>query len=225
MARTPFCTLYGAHVPAAARSVPVTAPGGGARVFPRFAVPLLMRRALARVIVVGGLTLVGWLATALFGLLGLSSAAAESTVVPQEASRADRFEAAAGLVVFSADGFPTARGDSASVRGRATRGSTWRVDMSDGSPVVPDDAEAMAGRGVDGLTSQSEPLLPAPITADLGADGVMPHGGGIGQFGPGAGDVARSIFDPRLAVRRVPLASVPLPVVRTAADEPSYTPD
>jgi hypothetical protein len=176
-------------------------------------------------ILVGGLTLAGWLATALFGLLGLSSAAAEATVVPQEASKADRLEAAAGLVVFSADGFPTARGDLASVRGRAARGSAWRIDTSEGAPAVPDDAEAMAGRGIDGLTSQSEPLLPAPITANLGADGVMPHGGGIGQFGPGAGDVARSIFDPRLAVRRVPLASVPLPVVRTAADEPSYTPD
>ncbi|RBQ22133.1 hypothetical protein DP939_00225 [Spongiactinospora rosea] len=89
-------------------------------------------------------------------------------------------------------------------------------------------AEAMAGRGVDGLTSQSEPALPTPITTDhnSGADGFVPQGGGgPGQFVPGMGDLARSGFDPQLAMLRAPAAGVLPPVVRTAADEPSFSPD
>jgi hypothetical protein len=91
-----------------------------------------------------------------------------------------------------------------------------------------DNAEAMAGRGVDGLTSQSKPTLPTPSTTDhsLGDTGVVPqNGGGSGQFGPGAGDVARSTYDPRLTVFSAPRALVLPPAVRTAADEPSFSPD
>ncbi|MCG5215463.1 hypothetical protein [Streptosporangium sp. KLBMP 9127] len=91
-----------------------------------------------------------------------------------------------------------------------------------------DNAEAMAGRGVDGLTSQSKPTLPADSTADhsSGAHGVVPQsGGGSGQFGPGVGDVSRSVFDPRLLLLPAPLALVLPPAVRTAADEPSFSPD
>lgn len=164
-----------------------------------------VRRALARVLVIGGLMIVGWLIAALFGFTGSASAAADSTAAPWPALAEARQQTAAGSATATADGFPTARG----------------------STQVPGDAEAMAGRGVQGLTSQSEPIFPAPSTADpgSGADGFVPHSGGTGPFGPGTGDVARSTFDPRLTVRRVPLARVPFPAVRTAADEPSFSPD
>ncbi|MEV4888978.1 hypothetical protein AB0K48_06280 [Nonomuraea sp. NPDC055795] len=92
---------------------------------------------------------------------------------------------------------------------------------------VTDNAEAMAGLKVDGLTSQSTPGMPAPSTAskNLGANGLAPNGGGSGPFGPSMGDVARSVFDPRLLAQRAPLACVLPPVVRTAADDPSFSPD
>jgi hypothetical protein len=89
-------------------------------------------------------------------------------------------------------------------------------------------AEAMAGRGVDGLTSQYAPGFPAPSTAEYkaGANGLAPQpGGGSGPFGPGLGDVVRSIIDPRLMVLPAPPAAVLPPVVRTAADDPSFSPD
>jgi hypothetical protein len=93
--------------------------------------------------------------------------------------------------------------------------------------VATDNAAAMAGRGVNGLTSQSTPALPAPSSADhsSGATGVVPQSGGSGQFGPGLGDVARSMYDPRLTVLSAPRALVLPPAVRTAADEPSFSPD
>lgn len=89
-----------------------------------------------------------------------------------------------------------------------------------------DNAEAMAGLKVDGLTSQSTPGMPDPSTAskNMGANGLAPNGGGNGPFGPGMGDFARS-FDPRLMAQRAPLACVLPPVVRTAADDPSFSPD
>ncbi|MBB5082889.1 hypothetical protein [Nonomuraea endophytica] len=92
---------------------------------------------------------------------------------------------------------------------------------------VTDNAEAMAGLKVDGLTSQSTPGMPDPSTAskNLGANGLAPNGGGSGPFGPSMGDVARSVFDPRLLAQRAPLACVLPPVVRTAADDPSFSPD
>ena len=86
----------------------------------------------------------------------------------------------------------------------------------------------MAGRGVDGLTSQSKPGFPAPATADHGSgdNGFVPqNGGGSGLFGPGPGDVAWFAYDPRLTTQRAPLAFVLPPVVRTAADELSFSPD
>jgi hypothetical protein len=90
-----------------------------------------------------------------------------------------------------------------------------------------DNAAAMAGREVDGLTSQSKPALPAPSTVDLssGSHGFVPQGGGGSGLGPGMGDVARSYADPRLTALRAPLACVLPPVVRTAADDPSFSPD
>jgi hypothetical protein len=90
-----------------------------------------------------------------------------------------------------------------------------------------DNAQAMAGRTVDGLNSQRDPGLPAPSTAGkiLDTNGLVPNGGGGGAAGSAAGDVARSVYDPRLQARRAPLAFVLPPVVRTAADDPSFSPD
>lgn len=89
------------------------------------------------------------------------------------------------------------------------------------------DAGAMAGRSVDGLTSQSGPGLPTPSTADhsAGANGFVPRGGGSGPSGSGLGDVARFVLRPRLTVAPAHTASAPAPVVRTAADDPSFSPD
>ncbi|MEV0386316.1 hypothetical protein [Nonomuraea sp. NPDC050643] len=90
-----------------------------------------------------------------------------------------------------------------------------------------DNAEAMAGRTVDGLNSQQDPGLPTPSSAGkiLDTNGLVPNGGGSGPFGSAAGDVARSVFDPRLQAGRAPLARLLPPVVRTAADDPSFSPD
>ncbi len=93
--------------------------------------------------------------------------------------------------------------------------------------VASDDAEAMAGLTVDGLTSQSDHGLPSPGPTGqiLDTDGLVPTGGGNGPFGPSMGDVTRYGFDPRLDVRRVVPAYVRPPVVRAAADDPSFSPD
>ncbi len=102
--------------------------------------------------------------------------------------------------------------------------------VAGGFPTVgegfPADAGAMAGRSVDGLTSQSKPAPSAPSAADhsAGGNGFVPRGGSS-PFGPGLGDLARSGFDPRLMVAPAPAATAPAPSVRTAADDPSYSPD
>ncbi|MFC7382177.1 hypothetical protein [Sphaerisporangium rhizosphaerae] len=122
-------------------------------------------------------------------------------------------------------GVTSERGDGSATShvatGPASAGGfpTVRVD-------APADAGAMAGRAVDGLTSQSKPLSPQPSTADhsAGANGFVPRPGS-GPFGSGFGDVARSVFDPRLAVAPAEMASVLAPVVRAVADDPSFSPD
>ncbi|WP_205314833.1 hypothetical protein [Nonomuraea lactucae] len=105
--------------------------------------------------------------------------------------------------------------------------TTGGFPTADGTVSASDNAEAMAGLTVDGLTSQSDPGLPAPSTASsmLDTDGLVPNGGGGGPFGPCMGDVARSVFDPRLEAGRALMACVLPPVVRTAADDPSFSPD
>ncbi|MBF8186382.1 hypothetical protein ITP53_11595 [Nonomuraea sp. K274] len=111
--------------------------------------------------------------------------------------------------------------------GQAAGGTTSRALTGTQHSAASDNAEAMAGRTVDGLNSQQDPGLPAPSTAGkiLDTNGLVPNGGGSGPFGPAAGDVARSVFDPRLQVQRAFLACVLPPVVRTAADDPSFSPD
>ncbi|MFG3441539.1 hypothetical protein ACGF0J_30205 [Nonomuraea sp. NPDC047897] len=162
---------------------------------------------------VGGLVAAGWLLAVLFGasFAAPASAAAVATgpapAAPSVADSTAATGAGAPLTVTGPfeGGFPTA----------------------DGTVSAPDNAEAMAGLTVDGLTSQSDPGLPAPSTASsmAGTDGLVPNGGGSGPFGPCMGDVARSVHDPRIEARRAHLACVLPPVVRTAADDPSFSPD
>ncbi|WP_433519693.1 hypothetical protein ACQP2T_01445 [Nonomuraea sp. CA-143628] len=160
------------------------------------------RQVIARVVAAGVLLAAGWLLAVLFGLLFAAPAAADSTAATGTATAAGTSHTVTGSIT---DGFPTADG---------------RVSASD-------NAEAMAGRTVDGLNSQSDPGLPpaSPATDILDTNGLVPNGGGSGPFGPSMGDIARSFFDPRIEARRAPLASVLPPVVRTAADDPSFSPD
>ncbi|MEV4575028.1 hypothetical protein AB0K16_17410 [Nonomuraea jabiensis] len=159
------------------------------------------RRLVVRAVTVGALVAAGWLFAVIFGMLTAAPAAAEATTPAADAqaktTAAQTVDAAASAQVLH-------------------------------SLTSPDDnAEAMAGRTVDGLNSQRDPGLPSPSTAGkiLDTNGLVPNGGGSGSFGAAAGDVARSLIDPRLQVRRALLARVPAPVVRTAADDPSFSPD
>ncbi|MBB5775739.1 hypothetical protein HD596_002495 [Nonomuraea jabiensis] len=159
------------------------------------------RRLVVRAVTVGALVAAGWLFAVIFGMLTAAPAAAEATTPAADAqaktTAAQTVDAAASAQVLH-------------------------------SLTSPDDnAEAMAGRTVDGLNSQRDPGLPSPSTAGkiLDTNGLVPNGGGSGSFGAAAGDVARSLFDPRLQVRRALVARVPAPVVRTAADDPSFSPD
>jgi hypothetical protein len=166
----------------------------------------------------GALIAAGWLLAVLFGLLGASPAAAQSTAADSTAAKSTAVDTAAeDMAAADTAAEPVRTGGFPGPRGRMPVHAEASVN-----------AEAMAGRGVDGLTSQSGPALPSPTTIDhtSGADGFVPQsGGGSGQFGPGMGDLARSSFDPRLIVLRAPVAPVLPPVVRTAADEPSFSPD
>ncbi|MBP2704501.1 hypothetical protein JOL79_11815 [Microbispora sp. RL4-1S] len=167
---------------------------------------------LGRLLVIGGLMALGWLLGVVFG--ASASAASVTEVAPSQH--------VAGSVL--PDLFPKAdlAGSLASSTGAASPG------RSDGFPTAIDNssvnAEAMAGRTVDGLTSQSKPVLPAPSTADHapGDRGLVPQtSGGSFLFG----DVARTPHEPRFATLPAPLAAVVPPVVRTAADDPSFSPD
>lgn len=189
----------------AARRVPVTVSTERADLairMVRFAVSA--RRVLVRAVTIGGLMVAGWLLAVLFGA---SSATAEASV-----------EVPAAVTVSPVDGFPT-------VDATVPHHSVLTNPVLNGSAL--NNAEAMAGLNVDGLTSQSKPGLPAPSTAGdtLGLNSLMPNGGGGGPFGPTAGDVARFVFNPRLRAQCAPLACVLPPVVRTAADDPSFSPD
>ncbi|MFF0572937.1 hypothetical protein [Streptosporangium saharense] len=161
----------------------------------------VFRRALA----LGGVLAAGWLLALVFGLLGAAPAAADTTAAAG-AARLDAPDSTAPGPAFQAGVFPTGGGGFS----------------------VSGDAAAMAGRGVDGLTSQSKPTSPAPASDDhsAGANGFVPQGsGGSGPSGPGVGDVTRFVHDPRVTARRAPAARALPPVVRTAADDPSFSPD
>ncbi|MBB2912611.1 hypothetical protein FHS43_003894 [Streptosporangium becharense] len=164
-----------------------------------------VRRVVGRAFSIGGLLAAGWLLAVVFGLLSATPAAAETTAETGAAGSGPLGVAASGSAV-RVDGFPTGSGGLS----------------------ASDNAAAMAGRGVDGLTSQFTPGFPAPATDDhgSGANGFVPQtSGGSGLFGPGLGDIPRFVYDPRLMARRLPPALVLPPVVRTAADDPSFSPD
>jgi hypothetical protein len=163
------------------------------------------RRGVRRALAIGGLLAAAWLLAVVFGLLGAAPAAADTTAVAGGA-RSQTSHAAAPGSALGADDFPTVSG----------------------GPSATHNAEAMAGRGVDGITSQSRPGFPAPAPVEhgSGANGFVPQsGGGTGLPGPGPGDVAWFAYDPRPTTQRVPPAFVLPPVVRTAADDPSFSPD
>lgn len=159
------------------------------------------RKVFLRAVAMVALVVAGWLLTVLFGMLGAASAAATA--------QADSAAAAA---------------DSSESAATAAQGAE---ESASSLVSVSSDAEAMAGRTVDGLNSQRDPGLPARSTAGeiLDTDGLVPTGGNSGPFGPVSGDVARSVYDPRLQAGRAPLARLLPPVVRTAADDPSFSPD
>lgn len=199
----------GASSPAAVPGVPVTSPGSAERGrMARFAAGPRP----GRVLIIGGLIAVGWLLSVIFGVFGAAVSVAETTpshdvagsVLPDHFVSADpglpSSPDAAGFRGESIDGFPTAADD------------------------VSANAEAMAGRTIDGLTSQSKPLLPPPSTANHApADqGLVPQSSGENIL---FGDVARDVFEPRFTKLPAPLAAVVPPVVRTAADDPSFSPD
>lgn len=198
-----------ASSPSAVPGVRVTSPGSAKRGrMARFAAGSRLGRLLA----VGGLIAAGWLLGLFFGVFGTAMSVAGTTpshdvagsVLPDRLSGPDLglspSPGGAGSHGKSTDGFPTVAHD------------------------VSVNAEAMAGRTVDGLTSQSKPLLPPPSTADHApADqGLVPQSSGGNLL---FGDVAREVFEPRFTKLPAPLAAVVPPVVRTAADDPSFSPD
>ncbi|MCP2363470.1 hypothetical protein HD597_010490 [Nonomuraea thailandensis] len=160
------------------------------------------RRVVVRVVAIGALVAAGWLLALVFGMLTAAPAAADSTAATGAAESSDATLAAGSVA--------------------AQHGLTAPVRVS-----ASDNAEAMAGRTVDGLNSQRDPGLPAPSSAGkiLDTDGLVPNGGSSGPFGPATGESVRSGFDPRLQAGRAPLARLLPPVVRTAADDPSFSPD
>ncbi|MEZ0076231.1 hypothetical protein [Planotetraspora sp. GP83] len=203
----------GAAMPAAGLCVDVTVPGSGrGDRMARFAAG----SRLGRLLVIGGLIAAGWLLGVIFNVFGTATSVAETA--PSHVT--------AGSVL--ADHFPTAGSGgslTASPGGASTAGSDGFPTASDNASMNASmNAEAMAGRTVDGLTSQSKPVLPSPSTADHapGDHGLVPQAsGGSILFG----DVARPVFEPRLTHLPAPLAAVLPPVVRTAADDPSFSPD
>ncbi|MFI7633935.1 hypothetical protein [Nonomuraea sp. NPDC049400] len=214
MARTVVLQL-GAKALGAHR-LPVTVPAQGATTdrvdrMARFAAGA--RRLVVRAVTIGALVAAGWLLAVVFGMLIADPAAAETAVTAKSAASAQAATSAETAVAA----------DVAAVGDAAAPQSLIRPDRVSES----DNAEAMAGRTVDGLNSQQDPGLPAPSTAGkiLDTNGLVPNGGAGGLFGAAPGDVARSVFDPRLQAQRALLARVLPPVVRTAADDPSFSPD
>ncbi|GIH98211.1 hypothetical protein [Planobispora takensis] len=164
-----------------------------------------VRQVVRRVFAIGGMVAAGWLLAVVFGLFGTAPAVADTTAAAG-AALSDVLAVTPSEPAVQAGGFPTESGELSAAG----------------------NAEAMAGRGVDGLTRQSTPDSPAPSTVDPGAgsNGFVPQtGGGSGLSGPSVGDVARFVYDPQLRAHCVPRACVLPPVVRTAADDPSISPD
>src|SRR5690606_18989174 len=167
-----------------------------------------------------------------FQMFTAAPAAADSTAAtgagaPLSATASDNAEAMAGL---TGDGL-TSRSD----HGLPSPGPTGQILDTDGlvptaganGPSAPGTPSAVARLPAAGPPRRSAPGLPSPGPTGpiLDAAGLVPTGGANGPFGPGMGDVARSGFAPRIDVRLVTPAYVQSPVVRAAADDPSFSPD
>ncbi|MEV4107742.1 hypothetical protein [Nonomuraea sp. NPDC049695] len=210
-----------------AHRLPVADPAQGATTdrvdrMARFAAGA--RRLVTRAVTVGSLVAAGWLLAVVFGMLTADPAAAEATATADAtATAATTATAEAEATAETAANAPAMAAAKTAVSDAAALHSLTSPDRVSES----DNAEAMAGRTVDGLNSQQDPGLPAPSTAGkiLDTNGLVPNGGAGGLFGAAAGDVARSVFDPRPQARRALLARELPPVVRTAADDPSFSPD
>ncbi|GAA1264797.1 hypothetical protein Psi02_63730 [Planotetraspora silvatica] len=207
MTRTPELQ-WGALMPAAVRCASAGPESGRGNRMARFAAGSRLGPLLA----IGGLIAVGWLLGVIFGVFGTATSVAQTALshVAAGSALSDVFPTAdsSGSLATSADGVST--------------GSSG--DFPTASDNAPANAAAMAGRTVDGLTSQSKPVLPSPSTVDHAPDnhGLVPQtGSGSSMFG----DLARPILEPRLSSLPAPLAAVVPPVVRTAADDPSFSPD
>ncbi|WP_345147919.1 hypothetical protein [Nonomuraea rubra] len=180
------------------------------------------RRVVVKAVAIGALVAAGWLLVVVFGMLTAAPAAADSTAATGAAESSDATPAAGNAAGDTAGNAVSHTAGNAAGDPAAQHGLTAPVRVS-----ASDNAEAMAGRTVDGLNSQRDPGLPAPSSAGkiLDTDGLVPNGGGSGPFGPATGDAVRSGFDPRLQAGRALPARLLPPVVRTAADDPSFSPD
>jgi len=238
--------------PLAAPCVPVTGLGDGV---PEAESGRMVRSAalrLGRLLLLGGLFVIAWvLGVFLLGWAGAAPAAADAldaslhrvtlltTAEPGHARRQDTAaeavtDVAAALrsetvsrVAYDAALDPGFGAGFGSVSG-AVSGAAPSDAVTGAATPVSTNAEAMAGRKVHGLTSQYAPGRTAPAaehTVGANALAPAPGGGGSGPFGPGFGDLVRSLDDPRLMVFPVPMAGILPPVVRTAADDPSFSPD
>ncbi|MEV0235069.1 hypothetical protein [Nonomuraea sp. NPDC050786] len=217
-----------------AHRLPVTYPAQGATTdrvdrMARFAAGA--RRLVVRAVTVGSLVAAGWLLAVVFGMLTADPAAAEVTATAATTATAEAKAAAETTATAeakaTAETAATAPAMMAAAKTAVSDAAALQSLTGPARVSESDNAEAMAGRTVDGLNSQRDPGLPAPSTAGkiLDTNGLVPNGGAGGLFGAAAGDVARSVFDPRLQARRALLARVLPPVVRTAADDPSFSPD
>ncbi|MEV0827876.1 hypothetical protein [Nonomuraea rubra] len=196
------------------------------------------RRVVVKAVAIGALVAAGWLLVVVFGMLTAAPAAADSTAATGAAESSDATPAAGNAASDTADSAVShtagnAAGDTAADAVSHTAGNAAGDPAAQHGLTAPvrvsasDNAEAMAGRTVDGLNSQRDPGLPAPSSAGkiMDTDGLVPNGGGSGPFGPATGDAVRSGFDPRLQAGRALPARLLPPVVRTAADDPSFSPD
>ncbi|TYB50505.1 hypothetical protein FXF51_56045 [Nonomuraea sp. PA05] len=186
------------------------------------------RRVVVRAVAIGALVAAGWLLVLVFGMLTAAPAAADATAATGAAESAGTGPAEATAVTQTA--VTEAAETGTAVTEAAVTGASEDAPHGLTAPVrvsASDNAEAMAGRTVDGLNSQRDPGLPAPSSAGkiLDTDGLVPNGGGNGPVAPATGDAVRSAFDPRLQAGRALVARLLPPVVRTAADDPSFSPD
>ncbi|WP_055482471.1 hypothetical protein [Sphaerimonospora mesophila] len=178
---------------------------------------------LGRLLVIGGLITVAWLLGVIYGVFG---SAASVAGMPTQSSSHDVVGPVLSDVLSAADSPSSvvpSRPLASSAGGDAEAGS-W---SSGGFPTATEsasaNAEAMAGRTVDGLTSQSKPLLPSSSAKDhVGDHGLVPQTSGASML---FGDLTRSVFEPHFTKLPAPMAAVVPPVVRTAADDPSFSPD